>query len=102
MSPGLAGGLLTSGPSEKAYQMTSALNVYAVMIKGSRLHFQDYSNEALFNLSSSNIAKGLWSLCSDFWIKHTWSELQSILRGKLTQKSSNRVPVSLDNYLVSV
>ena len=51
----MAGGFLTTGPPEKSYQMTSTLNVYAVMIKGSKLHFQDYSNEALFNLSSSNM-----------------------------------------------
>ena len=55
MSPGLAGGPLTTGQPEKSYQMTSALNVYAVMIKGSQLHFQDYSYEALFNLNSSNM-----------------------------------------------
>lgn len=28
--------------------MTSDLNIYIIMIKGNKLHFQDYSNEALF------------------------------------------------------
>ena len=73
MSPGLAGGPLTTGQPEKSYQMTSALNVYAVMIKGSQLHFQDYSNEALFNLNSSNMWKdcGHFAVISEF--KHAWS-----------------------------